>query len=367
MRKWMMLIAFYGFMLSGCTINVKEYVIKGNVVWGNPDVYLIVVNENGKFDTVQHVVPVNGKFEMKGNLPEPKIGFLIVKDGKGRIPLLLQDTVLNVDIKTDNLSDVRNFVARGGVLQNRKFALDRKEIEIYGDRDSVLARFYKAEKEHDIFEKMHEMALLQTMDEMYDQEENRFIQENRDNILGLSLVFYRYKYLNYERLKPKFDVLSEAMKNTPEGQLIAARYSMLSEVKIGAYAPNFKLPTMQGDSVHLYGKSAAVKILDFWASWCGHCRKENPHLVEIFKKYRDKSLLMISISMDTNEKVWKEAVKTDGLEWLQACDLNGSDGPVARAYRISGIPHIFVLDGNNKIIGEGLRGKELDELLAKYL
>ena len=93
-----MLIAFYGFMLSGCTINVKEYVIKGNVVWGNPDVYLIVVNENGKFDTVQHVVPVNGKFEMKGNLPEPKIGFLIVKDGKGRIPLLLQDTVLNVDI-----------------------------------------------------------------------------------------------------------------------------------------------------------------------------------------------------------------------------------------------------------------------------
>lgn len=94
-----MLVAFCSFMLSGCTTNVKEYVIKGSVAWGNPDVYLTTINENGKLDTIQHVVPVNGKFEMKGNLSEPKISFLVVKDGKGRIPLLLQDTILRVVLK----------------------------------------------------------------------------------------------------------------------------------------------------------------------------------------------------------------------------------------------------------------------------
>lgn len=214
---------------------------------------------------------------------------------------------------------------------------------------------------------MHEMASLQVMSELYNQEENRFIQENRDNILGLSLVFYRYQHLNYEQLKPKFDMLSETMKKTPEGLLIAARYDKLGEVKVGATAHDFKIRTMQGDTLRLYGTRGSVKILDFWASWCGPCRKENPHLVEIYKKYKDKNLLMIGISMDTNEKAWKEAVEADGLEWIQACDFNGSSGPVAKDYRISGIPHIFVLDGNNKIIGEGLRGKELDELLAKYL
>ena len=153
---------------------------------------------------------------------------------------------------------------------------------------------------------MHEMASLQVMDEIYDKEENEYIQENRDNILGLYLVFYRHSYLNYERLKLKFDMLSEEMKHTPEGQVIDKRYKKLSEVKVGAYAPNFKLPTLDGDSVHLYGKSATIKIIDFWASWCGPCRKENPHLVEIYKKYKDKDLLMISVSMDTDENAWRK-------------------------------------------------------------
>ena len=76
---------------------------------------------------------------------------------------------------------------------------------------------------------------------------------------------------------------------------------------------------------------------------------------------------MISVSMDTDVKAWRKAVKEDGLEWIQACDLQGADGKAVRAYRVTGIPHIFVLDGNNKIIGEKLKGQELDDLLAKYL
>lgn len=355
-----------GLMLGGCT-SAKEYVIRGTIAGGDSDLYLTAINAEGKLDTIQHVVPVKGKFQMKGILEKPMISFLVVKDGKGRMPLLLEDTIFDLDIKNIDLRDVRNYTARGGVLQNRKYALTQKEIEIFKDRDSVLARYYKAEQNREMFAKMHEMAALQVMGELYDQEENEAIRENHDNILGLSLVFYRYKFMNYEQLKPKFEMLSDTMKNMPEGKLIQDRYSILSEVKVGAYAPNFKLPTINGDSVHLYGKSARIKILDFWASWCGPCRNENPHLVDIYKRYKDKDLLMISVSMDTNEKAWKDAVKADGLEWIQACDLKGTAGSVARDYRISGIPHIFILDGNNKIIGEGLRGKELDELLSKYL
>lgn len=129
-----------------------------------------------------------------------------------------------------------------------------------------LARYYAAANAGDMWGQMHERDGLQVMDAMYDQTEDKFIVANHDNLLGLYLVYYRYRHLDFERLKPKFDMLSEETKDTPEGRAIAVRYKKLSEVKAGAKAPNFKLPTLTGDTVHLYGKSALIKVVDFWAS-----------------------------------------------------------------------------------------------------
>ncbi len=369
MRKLVNWIMLSGIIAGSCA-QPKGYVIQGTIAGNNPEVYLTRVNEKGKLDTLQETGAVDGKFRFEGVVGEPKIYFLHVKGGKGRIPLLMEDTVFTVDIRKYDLADVRNYSALGGKLQNLKDRLNQREIEIFQDRDSVLTCFYAAEKEQDRFAQMHERAMLEIMGERYDQEENEYIAANRDNILGLSLIFYRYPYLDFERLKPKFDLLSEEMKQTPEGQLIARRYEVLGEVKVGAQAPDFKLPTLDGSTFHLYGKSASVKIIDFWASWCGPCRRENPHLVEVYKKYKDKDVMMISVSMDTDEKSWKKAIEADGLIWVQACDLKGTAGEVAQAYRISGIPHIFILDGNNRIVAEGARGEEIDravdQILSRY-
>ena len=368
MKKLLLLLSLSlgCFVLSSCSSEVKKYVIKGHVDKYESDLLMTMVNETGKVDTIHEVRSVNGDFEMEGVINGPKLAFLTIKGVNGRIPLLLEDTLFTLNIRAKDLADVRNYDIQGGRLQAGKNALDDVEIEVFSDRDSILACYFEAEKNHDIAGKMHERAMLDRMTIAYDKEENKFIEANKDNILGLAIVYYRYNYLNFDRLKVKFELLSDAMKNTPEG-LIQARYDKLGVVKVGRQAPDFTLPTLDGSTVTLYDVKAPVKILDFWASWCAPCRKENPNMVKTYEKFKDKGLVIIGISMDAREGDWKKAVETDGLTWIQACDYKNTAGEVARAYNITAIPRVLVLDKNNRVIADGLTGEMLDEFLAKRL
>ena len=330
MKKLLLLLSLSlgCFVLSSCSSEVKRHVDKYE-----SDLLMTMVNETGKVDTIHEVRSVNGDFEMEGVINGPKLAFLTIKGVNGRIPLLLEDTLFTLNIRAKDLADVRNYDIQGGRLQAGKNALDD----------------FEAEKNHDIAGKMHERAMLDRMTIAYDKEENKFIEANKDNILGLAIVYYRYNYLNFDRLKVKFELLSDAMKNTPEGRLIQARYDKLGVVKVGRQAPDFTLPTLDGSTVTLYDVKAPVKILDFWASWCAPCRKENPNMVKTYEKFKDKGLVIIGISMDAREGDWKKAVETDGLTWIQACDYKNTAGEVARAYNITAIPRVLVLDKNNRV------------------
>lgn len=137
--------------------------------------------------------------------------------------------------------------------------------------------------------------------------------------------------------------------------------------EIGTQAPDITMSTPDGKTVSLSSFKGKYVLLDFWASWCGPCRAENPNVVAAFNKYKDKNFTVLGVSLDEKKENWEKAISDDGLSWTHISDLKRWESVAAKQYNIQAIPANFLIDTNGKIIARDLRGEALDQKLAEIL
>jgi peroxiredoxin len=168
---------------------------------------------------------------------------------------------------------------------------------------------------------------------------------------------------------PLYDLLSDNLKNSEGGKQLKLSIDALRLTAIGAMAPDFTEDDAQGVPVQLSSFRGKYVLIDFWASWCGPCRQENPNVVKIYNKYRGKGFTVLGVSLDRpdGKAAWLAAIKNDGLTWTQVSDLKYWNNLAATLYGVQSIPQNFLIDPQGKIVAKGLRGDDLDSTLEKLL
>lgn len=186
------------------------------------------------------------------------------------------------------------------------------------------------------------------------------------SLLGLNSLA---RELPTSEIAELFSRLSDSLKESPSGQPLALRVEKYHLTRIGAPAPEFAQADTEGNLVKLSDFRGKYVLIDFWASWCGPCRKENPNIVEAFNKYGGHRFTVLGISLDLPGKrsAWLKAIEKDNLAWTNLSDLQGWKNEVAILYGVKVVPQNFLIDPQGIIVGSNLKGEELHRILEQLL
>ncbi len=170
---------------------------------------------------------------------------------------------------------------------------------------------------------------------------------------------YMIKEFEKDEVVAAYENLTDRVKNSNAGIELKNAIDILTQVSIGGTAPDIKLLTPEDTELSLYSLRGNYVLLDFWASWCGPCLREAPNVKAIYEKYHSKGFQVFGVSLDEDKDAWKAAIKKHGLDWYHVSSLKGWECPAAKMFNVTGIPRMYILDPDGKIIAMDLRGEEL--------
>ncbi|SRX75849.1 TlpA disulfide reductase family protein [Aequorivita antarctica] len=199
----------------------------------------------------------------------------------------------------------------------------------------------------------------------------QFLNEHNNTIFSVMLIsdMAGRKEITAAEASAYVEKLDPKVASSQLAQDLKNNLDSLKKADVGSAAPDFSAPTPTGETMSLKDAMGKYTIIDFWASWCKPCRMENPNVVNVYNKYHDKGLNIISVSLDKAEQKdkWIQAIKDDKMDWYHVSNLQFWQDPIAKQYNVRSIPATFLLDENGMIIDKDLRGAALEAKIATLL
>lgn len=367
-RYFALLITIF---LFSCAEDSNSYKLNGVAEGFEDGTQIFVYNliDNNQPVVVDTLTIENGKFSAEyPKSDQLMLGYLAVQNPQGTAIFFPENENLKATLYKDSM--LASYVS--GSRQNEMYtAYRRKMRDLNKIKQNNSQRFQQARREQDnllVTEIQKENVQIAAEETNY---KLNFINENNTSIFSLMLVSEMLG-----RKEMSADQAGEFIKNLPPktatAKLTDGIKSTIEKMKrsdIGGMAPDFSAPTPNGDMLSLKETLGKYTIIDFWASWCKPCRRENPNVVRVYEKYHDKGLNIISVSLDREgqKQRWLQAIEDDNMNWYHVSNLKFWQDPIARQYNVRSIPATFLLDEDGKIIDKNLRGPALERKIASLL
>lgn len=380
--KKLLILLVVTLVFASCNESKETgYVINGNAegIHNGVRVRLAQIDEKGKQVIKDSAVVMDGKFNIKGAVEEPGVYFLSADGTPGNMVFMLENSDINIDFNSKMPMDSKVTGSESNKsyedFQNGMLKY-RKEGEAIMKRFQELGQEPAPETRDSIKKAMDNMRQRQLAYPL------SFVENNNDSYFSLNLIQLESSRPTFDVVKYKeiFESFPANLKESKRGQIVKQRldelykeYEKIAHLDVGKIAPNFESKTPEGETVSLNDLKGKVTIIDFWAAWCGPCRRENPNVVKVYEQYHDKGLEIIGISLDgapnqrDPKKAWLDAIEKDGLEWNHLSSLMYFNDPVAKQYNIKSIPATYILDKEGKIVAKNLRGAALELKIKELL
>lgn len=355
------------------TVAKDAYRISGtvtNTVSGGKAVLKQIIDGGLKAtDSVE--IDKEGKFTLQGKLPQAGPAIYVLNVNNLQDGLVILDSGSTLQAQFDGKNPEAVPVIKGSPAMDRMNKVDELAAQAATKREDLNRIFYANQA------RANDKTLL---DSLRDADAKigadlantmkGLIREWGADIVSLQAV----RFLDANADIDFLDSLARQYKVARKGEMqgvteFVDMVSRLAKVRAGAMAPAIDLPTPEGGQKSLASLKGQVVLVDFWASWCGPCRRENPNVVKLYNQYKAQGFTVLGVSLDDDKNKWVEAIKKDGLAWHHVSELKRWESAVAQDWQVSQIPTSFLIDREGKIAARDLHGEELvdkvEELLAK--
>ena len=350
-------------MLFACG-GSGDYKISGNIENMEKGSVALQNTHDGEWTTIDSAQLESGKFSFSGQMDHPQMMRLHFGEQVGAVNFFAEHSDIHITGHRDSLQASQ---IEGSQVHDQ-YEQFQTQLDDYSRQMQEAADKYRQASQNG-----DEQAVEKYRNEYQDVADQRqafiehYVEDHPQSVLAPYLTQrHLLSFIGYEKLDSLYNSFAPEVRSTKYGQAIKARRETLGRTQVGKPYIDFTLPDTSGTAVSLsdYVGEGYV-LLDFWAAWCGPCRKENPNLVKAYEKYHDQGFEIFGVSFDRTRDAWVQAIHNDNITWPQVSDLEYWDNKAGEKYGIRSIPSNLLINAEGRIVEKNLRGEELDKKLKE--